>query len=172
MAGLSPLDPSGNVNSVASASSATSASSTTNEVADFGRYPDEDYYTGQAVKKETTDFIKKHKGSMKLDDSWYHFIIGEDHITYTPKGKITYGQLRDQLNIPPKVLSETNKKKLKDDQVIQGSVRINLSDIGWYPQTGLSSAEQAVNRNLRANGVPTAGYDRAVTDDDIIDCFK
>ena len=172
MAGMSPVDPTGNVNSVASTSKATSTSSSTNEVADFGRYPDDDFYTEQAVKKETTDFIKKHKGSMQLDDSWLHFLIGEDHITYTPKGKITYGQLRDQLNIPPKVLSETNNKKLKDNEIIKGSVKINLSDIGWYPQTGLSRDEQAVNRNLRANGVPTAGYDRAVTNDDIIKCFK
>lgn len=159
-----------NIQATSSAMAPTQTSSTD---VSFYQFPNEDCFTRQQLNSNVRRFISAHKKEMTLNAQWYHVFVGEDYITYKPKGNITYGQLREQLGIPPKVLSETNNKRLKDDVVIpKEGVKINLLDIGWYPQSGLSREDCAVNNNLRANGILTAGYDRAISNEEIISMFK
>lgn len=161
------------VSNIAAASTEVSIQPSSSSNINFSQFPGEEVITIRQVNSDVKHFISANKKDMELNDQWYHFIVGEDHIIYKPKGNITYGQLREQLGIPPKVLSETNNKRLKDDDLIpKGGVKINLNDIGWYPQSGLSPEDCAVNNNLRANGILTAGYDRAISNKEIISMFK
>lgn len=159
-----------NATTATTATSATTSSKKPQVV--FDQFPSLESFERTNVHDSVKKFLETNKGNIEVDTSWYHIFVGNDHITFTPNGKITYGQLRENLGIPPKILSTTNNKKLTDDQEIKEPVKINIDDIGWYAQQDLYPEERAVNQSLRDGGVLTAGYDRAVKSEDIVNWLK
>jgi len=136
---------------------------------DFQNYgPDENYLQAKETKKQVTEFIKANKDNMKLV---VPFLFDCDHVKIAGDGKMTYGELREMLGIPPQILSETNNKRLKDTDIVENA-RINLTDIGWYPVTPQDSTEAADYRAQRKAGNHHAGYDRSITNEDILKMFK
>ena len=133
-----------------------------------GYGPDENFLQGQITKEVVLKSISANKEKMELV---VPFLFGEDHLVIAGDGKMTYGQLRDMLGIPPKVLSETNNKKLADNQVVK-DIKVNLSDIGWYQLIPQDSAEAADYRRMRDYGDNYAGYDRSLSNEDIKKLFK
>lgn len=135
----------------------------------FSNYgPDENYIQSQNTKERAEKFIKANKSKFELVQPLF---FGSDHFKVKGDGKMTYGQLREMLGIPPKVLSETNGKRLKDSDIVENA-KINLSDIGWYLLMPETEWEAVTYRSLRNNGDNHAGYDRSVSNDDIINWFK
>ena len=84
---------------------------------------------------------------------------------------MTYGELRENLGIPPKVLSETNGKKLTDNQIVK-ETKIYLDDIGWYETTPESPEEASDIRAQRRYGNNYAGYSKAISNKEIIKQLK
>ena len=111
--------------------------------------------------------LKGNKKNIELNTPW----IGTDYIIFKGNGKMTYGQLREQLGIPPKVLSETNDKRLRDEQIVK-NVRINIEDIGWYERPRMDEMEARDVRFQRSHGNNHAGYDRAITNKEIINFLR
>ncbi len=135
----------------------------------FNHYgPDEDYFQAKSTKDQVKNYLTKNKNKFELVEP---FLFGSDHFKVKGDGKMTYGELRKMLGIPPKVLSETNGKKLKDTDVVE-NIKINLSDIGWYEMATQTKDEAAVYRAERRSGNPYAGYDRSVSNEDILKWFK
>jgi len=124
-------------------------------------------YMERNTKESAVNTLKANKNNIELKIPW----IGTDYIKFNGDGKMTYGQLREQLGIPPKVLSETNGKSLRDEQIVK-DVRINLDDIGWYEIPNMSAEEGRDVRAQRNYGNNYAGYDRAITNDEIIKLLK
>ena len=120
-------------------------------------------YTKQEVLKN----LKELKSKITLHDDWYHFIIGNDHIEIKGDGKLTYGDLRAKFGIPPRALSQTNHGNFKDADVVKGTVTINLEDMGWFERS-MDSMEAEDARNQRNYGNYFAGWERALTNEDII----
>ncbi len=132
---------------------------------------DDDYTRGQAVTEDVKQNLKSLKNNIKLDEALFG-LFGTDNIRVTGDGKMTYGQLRDKLGIPPRILGQVNNKELKDSDIIKGEVRVNLEDIGWYETTPQFDFEAQDNQYQRANGNYTAGYDRQISNEDIKNILK
>ncbi len=130
--------------------------------------PDENYLRAKETKEQVTAFIKANKDNMELV---IPYLFDCDHIMIAGDGKMTYGELREILGIPPQILSETNNKKLKDTDIVENA-RVNLTDIGWYPLTPQDSTEAADYRAQREAGNHHAGYDRSLNNEDILKMFK
>ena len=134
---------------------------------DFNQFGiDENYQNFQATKKRVKSNLDAYKDKMEIKIPF----IGTDYLKFKGDGKMTYGQLREMFGIPPKVLSETNNKKLSDDQIVK-DVRINLDDIGWYERIPEDEIEASDTRNMRNYGVHHAGYEKTLTNDDIKKIF-
>lgn len=130
---------------------------------------DEDFQQGQITKENVKNTLNANKKNIELNTySWQFW--KDDNIEIKGDGKMTYGQLREKLGIVPGVLSKTNGKKLNDNMIVKDAT-VNLSDIGWY-ETRYNPEEAADIRFQRRNGNPYAGYDRSVTDNDIINWLK
>ena len=127
----------------------------------------EDRIQRENTKESVQNTLQSNKKDFELKIPW----IGTDYVIYKGDGKTTYGQLRERLGIPPKVLSETNGKRLTDEQIVE-QTRINLDDIGWYPVTPQSDIEAQDIRAQRNYGNHYAGYDRAVNNNDIKNYLK
>lgn len=123
----------------------------------------EDVINQSNTKASVQNTLKANKKNIELHEPW----IGSDYINFTGDGKMTYGQLRQQLGIPPKVLSETNGKKLTDNQIVKNT-KIYLDDIGWYETTPQSSEEASDIRAQRRYGNNYAGYTKAISNEDIL----
>lgn len=119
------------------------------------------------TKKSVQNTLKSNKKNIELHEPW----IGSDYITFKGNGKMTYGELRQNLGIPPKVLSETNGTKLTDNQIVK-ETKIYLDDIGWYETTPESQEEASDIRAQRKYGNNYAGYSKAITDDEILKQLK
>ena len=141
------------------ASSSTEASKPDISFPDSGL---DDYLTGKNTKETVKNTLRAHKQNIELHVPW----IGSDYIIYKGDGKTTYGTLRQNLGIPPRVLSETNGKNLSDDQIVKDT-KIYLEDIGWYETTPQFEGEAADIRAQRSYGNHFAGYNRSVTNDEV-----
>lgn len=131
------------------------------------QYNVEDRINRENTKESVENTLKANKQNIELNIPW----IGTDYIIYKGDGKTTYGQLRENLGIPAQVLSETNNKRLADDQLVD-ETRINLNDIGWYRVMPQSDIEAQDIKAQRRYGNHYAGYDRAVTNNDVIKYLK
>lgn len=135
----------------------------------FNNYgPDENYFQAKATKEQVENYIKTNKNKFELVEP---FLFDSDHLKIKGDGKMTYGELREMLGIPPQVLSETNGKKLKDTDIVENA-RINLADIGWYELIPQDKIEADDYRAQRQNGNHHAGYDRSINNNDILNWFK
>ena len=165
------------VNSVTSANAGVSAS----EAADvsmgaigFPQYNEidsENYQRAKIFKAETEKEFKNLKSRMELHDEWYHAITGEDYVKFTGDGKMTYGQLREKLGIPPRALRERNGGKNTEAEVIKGTIEIELTDIGWFERR-MDDMEAADARAQRRYGNYRAGWERTVTNKELIKWFN
>ncbi len=138
---------------------------------DFGSEIDNDNaLRRQQTREKVEDSLKELKDKLELHDNWYHVFVGEDYFKLKGDGKLTYGKLREMLGIPPKALSKSNpdKGKISDKDVIQGSIEIKFSDIGWFERR-MDEMEARDVRNQRNHGNNIAGYSRAVSDSDIFE---
>ena len=117
----------------------------------------------QNTKKGVEQSLKAYKGNIELNIPFW----GDDYIIFKGDNKMTYGQLRERLGIPGGVLSETNRESLEDDDKIATDTKIYLNDIGWYEVYPEFEGEAADIRAQRRYGNHHAGYQRAVTNDDI-----
>ena len=63
-------------------------------------------------------------------------------------------------------MSQFNGASLKDSDVVK-DIKIPLEGIGWYELEVLNEAEASDYRGQRAAGNPYAGYDRAITNEEI-----
>ena len=150
-----------NVDMNASISSTQAAGESTPDIS----FPDsglDDYLTGQGLKETVKNALHAYKDNIELHEPW----IGSDYIMYKGDGKTTYGTLRQNLGIPPKVLSETNNKRLSDDQIVKDA-KIYLEDIGWYETTPQFEGEAADIRAQRNYGNHFAGYRRTVNNNEV-----
>lgn len=127
----------------------------------------EDVVNQAATKKSVQNTLKSNKKSIELHEPW----IGSDYITFKGNGKMTYGELRKNLGIPPKVLSETNGKKLSDNQIVK-ETKIYLDDIGWYETTPESPEEASDIKAQRRYGNNYAGYTKALSNEEILKQLK
>ena len=127
----------------------------------------EDVVNQAATKKNVEHTLKANKENIELHQPW----IGSNYITFKGNGKMTYGELRHILGIPPKVLSETNGKKLTDNQIVK-ETKIYLDDIGWYETIPQSSEEASDIRAQRRYGNHYAGYSRALSNEEILKQLK
>lgn len=128
-------------------------------------FPDsglDDYLTGKNLKETVKNTLRANKQNIELHEPW----IGSDYIIYKGDGKTTYGTLRQNLGIPPRVLSETNGKNLSDDQIVKNT-KIYLEDIGWYETTPQFEGEAADIRAQRNYGNHFAGYVRSVNNNEV-----
>jgi len=123
------------------------------------------------TQKAVRTNLKSLKSNIELHDEWSHIFIGKDHIKLKGDGKMTYGKLREALGIPPRALSETNKRNLKDTDVIEGTVTINLEDIGWFERS-MDENEASQVRAQRSHGDYSAGWERALNNEAIIQSLK
>lgn len=133
----------------------------------YNRIDEENYQRGKFVKAETEKNLKELKGKMELHDEWYHAITGEDYVKFKGDGKMTYGELREKLGIPPRALRERNGGKNVDTDVIKGTIEIELCDIGWFERR-MDDMEAADARAMRAHGNYRAGWERTVTNKEVI----
>lgn len=171
MSEISPISAAAPLTSTSAAASASEAAAP--EIQFPSGADLENYQAGKAKKQDVTNTLKnlKKSGQMEYSGAYFGF-IGKDCIYVKGNGKMTYGQLRHGLGVPPRVLSETNGKKLQDDQKISGQVRVNVEDIGWYAITPEYSNEAADIRAQRAAGNHFAGYDRAISYDEVVKLAK
>lgn len=131
----------------------------------------DDHIRGEVVTKEVKQNLKGLKGKVELNEAFLG-IFGTDHIILKGNGKMTYGQLREKLAIPPGILSKVNNARLSDNQVIKDEVRVNLEDIGWYETTPQSQIEADDIVYQRSIGNSVAGYNRKLSNEDIINILK
>ena len=163
-----------NVNSVSAESSVAETREASAEAIAFPQYnaiDDENYHRSKIVKEETKNNFKNLKSKMELHDNWYHVIVGEDYVTFKGDGKMTYGELREKLGIPPRALRERNGGKNTDADVIKGTIEIELNDIGWFERR-MDDMEAADARAMRAHGDYRAGWERTVSNDELIKWFN
>ncbi|CDE45394.1 unknown [Clostridium sp. CAG:768] len=146
----------------------TSASEANNINISFS-YSDntEDIVNQANTAKSVKNTLRGNKKNIELHEPW----IGSDYIIFKGNGKMTYGDLRQNLGIPPKVLSETNGKRLTDNQIVK-ETKIYLDDIGWYETTPMSAAEASDIRAQRRYGNNYAGYSKAISNKEIIKQLK
>ncbi|MEE3348581.1 MAG: hypothetical protein VZR09_00935 [Candidatus Gastranaerophilaceae bacterium] len=164
---INAIDAVSSANSAQQASSVTSAKAELN--AQFGsRLDNENMFKRQQTKEFAEDFLKKYKDKIEVHNDWYHVFVGDDYITLEGDGKLTFKELRENLGIPPTVLSKTNNKKFKDKDVIDGKIEIKLEDIGWFARS-IDEMEAQDVRSQRSHGDPYAGYSRAVSDGEIFE---
>lgn len=120
---------------------------------------EDNYFRGETAKEKAENFIKANAKNMVYTSKWFR----PDYITYTPsKGsKMTYGQFRERLGIPPGIIRATNggDKSIIDEKVIDKPVKVTVDQIGWY-EMRMTDYEAADARYQRENGNPYGGYDR------------
>lgn len=133
----------------------------------FDEIDRDNYNRGQQAKASAEKFIAENTNNITFTGKWF----SPDYIIYTPpKGsKMTYGQLREKLGIPPGLLSEENnikpqteedrKKKSRDDYVISGPVKVTVDQIGWYEKR-MTTMERDVAKGFADHGDKYAYYDR------------
>jgi hypothetical protein len=163
-----------NVNSASADASVAAAPKDASGAIAFPQYnaiDDENYHRAKIVKQETENNFKNLKGRMELHDNWYHAIVGEDYVTFQGDGKMTYGELREKLGIPPRALRERNGGKNTDADVIKGKIEIELNDIGWFERR-MDDMEAADARAMRAHGMYRAGWERTVSNKELINWFN
>ena len=127
---------------------------------DLRRQMNEDnYFNGKAAKERAENFIKANADNIVYTSKWF----SANYITFTPPqgSKMTYGQLRGQLGIPPGVIRATNggDKSIEDKKVIDKPVKVTVDQIGWY-EMRMDEMEAADARCRRDHGDPYGGYDR------------
>lgn len=137
-------------------------------------FSQENYQRGNAAKASAEQFVKANAENLEYTSKWFD----PDYITFTPPegSKMTYGQLREALGIPPGLISKTNppkqslidrvlgnevdpKDKVIDKNVINKPIKIPVDQIGWY-EMRMTDVEAMDARGQRANGNPYGGYDR------------
>jgi len=157
------------LNGVASTSYTAGASAPEKNLdINFAYGADENFVLAQVTKRNILESLAHGKAGMKLVEP---FLFGEDHVIVAGDGKMTLGELRQKYGIPPRVLSKVNGQNLKDSDIVK-DIKINLSDMGWYELDIQSNEEAADYRAQRAGGNPYAGYDRAITNEEIKKLLK
>ena len=121
----------------------------------------------RTTKENVTNTLKQHSKNIELKIPF----IGDDYIKFKGDGHMTYGQLREQLGIPPKVLSETNNQRLRDEQIVKDT-KIYLNDIGWYEIPDMDELEGRDARAQRSYGNHYAGYERSLTNDEVVKILR
>lgn len=152
------------LNGVQSASYVASAGASEQNIdINFPQGPDENYFRAKITRENVSNNVYANKSNMKLVEP---FLLGKDHVVIAGDGKMTLGELRAKYGIPPKILSQFNGASLKDSDVVK-DIKVPLEGIGWYELEVLNEAEAADYRGQRAAGDPYAGYDRAITNEEI-----
>lgn len=128
-------------------------------------------YLASDTRRKTVANLDALRSQIELHDEWYHAIIGQDYITFTGDGKMTYGELRDKLGIPPRVIRERNGGNNVDADVIKGSIEIELRDIGCFDRRK-DEDDAAMTRFYNGQGDYRYGYNHSLSEDEIISLLK
>lgn len=139
--------------------------------AGYGEIADSNKRMAIYTRENTVANLEALRSQIELHDEWYNVFLGGDYITFTGDGKMTYGELREKLGIPPRVISERNGGHKVDNDIIEGSIEIGLGDIGYFDRRK-DEDDAAMTRFYNKQGDYRYGYSPSLEEKEIIALLK